>query len=108
MTTSPHFVEHRIDPTVWRPATLDNAETKNDFETAVGEAAQDAVWATQHPLTHHMAEDDPRREKYLREYQQSVGHQLLAAIGNLRPGVRFYCLEMSDDAGGTALPKPKR
>jgi hypothetical protein len=30
MTTSPHFVEHRIDPTAWRPATLDNAETNGD------------------------------------------------------------------------------
>ena len=65
---------------------------KNDLEIAVGEAAQDAVWATQHPLTHHMAEDDPRREKYLREYQQSVGRQVLAAIEDLGPGVRFYCL----------------
>ena len=65
---------------------------KNDYEVAVGEAAQDAVWTTQHPLTHHMEGDDPRREKYLREYQQSVGRQVLAAIENLRPGVRFYCL----------------
>ncbi|ORV36838.1 hypothetical protein [Mycobacterium conspicuum] len=51
-----------------------------DFEIAVGEAAQDAVWTTQHPLTLHIAEDDPRREKYLREYQQSVGRQVLAAV----------------------------
>jgi hypothetical protein len=55
-----------------------------DFEAAVGEAAQDAVWRTQHPLTHHLDEDDPRREKYLREYQSSVGRQVLAAIANLR------------------------
>jgi hypothetical protein len=55
-----------------------------DFEVAVGEAAQDAVWKTQHPLTHQLAEDDPRREKYLREYQSSVGRQVLAAIANLR------------------------
>jgi hypothetical protein len=51
-----------------------------DFEIAVGEAAQDAVWTTQHPLTLHIAEDDPRREKYLREYQQLVGRQVLAAV----------------------------
>ena len=57
-----------------------------DFEVAVGEAAQDAVWKTQHPLTHQLAEDDPRREKYLREYQSSVGRQVLAAIANLRAG----------------------
>ena len=30
MTTSPDFAEHRIDQTAWRPATLDNAETKGD------------------------------------------------------------------------------
>ncbi len=46
---------------------------ENDFEVAVGEAAQAAVWKTQHPLTHHLADDDPRRVQYLREYQQSVG-----------------------------------
>ena len=51
-----------------------------DLEIAVGEAAQDAVWTTQHPLTLHIAGDDPRREKYLREYQQSVGRQVLAAV----------------------------
>ena len=51
-----------------------------DLEIAVGEAAQDAVWTTQHPLTLHIAEDDPRREEYLREYQQSVGRQVLAAV----------------------------
>lgn len=56
---------------------------ENDFEIAVGEAAQDAVWKTQHPLTHHLAEDDPRRVQYLREYQMSVGRQVLAAIENL-------------------------
>jgi hypothetical protein len=65
---------------------------KNDFETAVGEAAQDAVWKTPHPLTHHLADDDQRREQYLREYQLSVGRQVLAVIENLRPAVRFYCL----------------
>lgn len=56
-----------------------------DFETAVGEAAQDAVWKTEHPLTHHLEEDDPRRVKYLREYQRSVGNQVLATIEALRP-----------------------
>jgi hypothetical protein len=56
---------------------------KNDFETAVGEAAQDAVWNTPHPLTHCLADDDPRREQYLREYQMFVGRQVLAAIENL-------------------------
>jgi PAS domain-containing protein len=30
MTTSPHFAEHRIDPTARRPATLDDAETNGD------------------------------------------------------------------------------
>ena len=30
MTASPDFVEHRIDPTAWRTATLDNAETNGD------------------------------------------------------------------------------
>jgi PAS domain-containing protein len=30
MTTSPNFAEHRIDPTVWRTATRDNAETNGD------------------------------------------------------------------------------
>ncbi|OBI53812.1 hypothetical protein [Mycobacterium sp. E796] len=58
----------------------------DDFLVAVGEAAQDAVWKTQHPLTHHLAEDDPRRVQYLREYQMSVGRQVLAAIENLRRG----------------------
>jgi hypothetical protein len=56
---------------------------KNDFEVAVGEAAQDAVWKTTHPLTLRLADDDPRRELYLREYQLSVGRQVLAAIENL-------------------------
>ncbi len=56
---------------------------KDDFLVAVGEAAQDAVWKTQHPLTHHLADDDPRREQYLREYQLSVGRQVLTAIENL-------------------------
>jgi hypothetical protein len=61
---------------------------KNDFEVAVGEAAHDAVWSTPHQVTYHLAEDDPRREQYLRdlrEYQRSVGRQVLAAIENLRP-----------------------
>jgi hypothetical protein len=57
---------------------------KDDFAIAVGEAAQDAVWLTPHPLTHRLA-DDLRREQYLREYQLSVGRQVLAAIENLRP-----------------------
>jgi hypothetical protein len=57
---------------------------EDDFLVAVGEAAQDAVWKTQHPLTHHLAEDDPRRVQYLREYQMSVGRQVLAAIEKLR------------------------
>jgi PAS domain-containing protein len=30
MTTSPDFVEHRIDQTPWRRATFDNAETNGD------------------------------------------------------------------------------
>lgn len=59
---------------------------EDDFLVAVGEAAQDAVWKTQHPLTHHMAEDDPRRVQYLREYQMAVGRQVLTAIENLRRG----------------------
>lgn len=58
--------------------------TEGDFEAAVGAAAQDAVWKTQHPLTHHLAEDDPRRAEYLREYQMSVGRQVLKAIESLR------------------------
>jgi len=56
---------------------------KDDFVIAVGEAAQDAVWKTPHPFTHRLAEDDPRREKYLREYQLTVGRQLLEAIEDL-------------------------
>lgn len=59
---------------------------KDDFLVAVGEAAQDAVWKTQHPLTHHLADDDPRRVQYLREYQMSVGRQVLTAIENLLRG----------------------
>jgi hypothetical protein len=62
---------------------------ENDFLTAVGQAAQDAVWETQHPLTHHLAEDDPRRAQYLAEYQMSVGRQVLTAIENLRRGGSF-------------------
>jgi hypothetical protein len=54
-----------------------------DFEIAVGAAAQDAVWTTEHPLTHHLAEDDPLRAKYLQEYQQAVGQKVLAAIEKL-------------------------
>ncbi len=57
---------------------------EDDFLRAVGEAAQDAVWKTQHPLTHHLAEDDPRRVQYLREYQMAVGRQVVTAIENLR------------------------
>jgi hypothetical protein len=60
---------------------------KNDLEIAVGEAAQHAVWFTPHPLTQRLADDDPRREKYLRDlrdYQLSVGRQVLAVIENLR------------------------
>jgi hypothetical protein len=62
--------------------------SNNDFEIAVGEAAQAAVFFTPHPLTQRLADDDPRREKYLRdlrEYQLSVGREVLAAIENLRP-----------------------
>jgi hypothetical protein len=62
---------------------------KNDFEIAVGEAAQAAVFFTPHPLTQCLADGDPRREKYLRdlrEYQLLVGRQVLAAIENLRAG----------------------
>jgi hypothetical protein len=58
--------------------------TLSEFEIAVGEAAQNAVWNTQHPLTHHLAEDDPLRVQYLREYQQSIGRQVLATIVALR------------------------
>ncbi|MGV0714091.1 hypothetical protein ABQE93_01675 [Mycolicibacterium sp. XJ662] len=57
-----------------------------EFEVAVGAAAQEAVWKTPHPLTHQLAEDDPRREKYLREYQSSVGRQVLDAIARLKNG----------------------
>ena len=60
---------------------------KNDFEIAVGEAAQAAVFFTPHPLPQRLADGDPRREKYLRdlrEYQLLVGRQVLAAIENLR------------------------
>lgn len=58
---------------------------ESEFQVAVGEAAQDAVWRTQHPLTHHLADDDPRRAQSLREYQESVGRQVLAAIKALGP-----------------------
>jgi hypothetical protein len=70
--------------TAWR--VIGGSMDEDDFLVAVGEAAQDAVWKTQHPLTHHLAEDDPRREQYLREYQMSVGRQVLMAIENLRRG----------------------
>lgn len=60
---------------------------EQDFRVAVGEAAQDAVWKTQYPLTHHLAENDPRRAQYLLEYQQSIGRQVLAAIEHMRPGI---------------------
>jgi hypothetical protein len=62
--------------------------SKYDFEIAVGEAAQEAVLFTPHPLPQHLAHDDPRREKYVRdlcEYRLLVGRQVLAAIENLRP-----------------------
>jgi hypothetical protein len=55
----------------------------NDFEVAVGAAAQDAVWNIQHPLTHHLEDDDPLRAQYLREYQSSVGREVLAAIARI-------------------------
>ncbi|WP_328359226.1 hypothetical protein OG976_06020 [Mycobacterium sp. NBC_00419] len=54
-----------------------------DFQVAVGEAAQDAVWKTPHPLTHQLADDDPLRVEYLREYQSSVGRQVIASIMQL-------------------------
>ena len=69
-----------------RPGSNWIAMDEREFEIAVGEAAQDAVWKTQHPLTHRLAEDDPRREQYLREYQSSIGRQVLAAIARLRAG----------------------
>ena len=56
---------------------------KIDFQVAVGEAAQDAVWNTPHPLTLQLADDDPLRAQYLREYQSSVGRQVIAAIMQL-------------------------
>jgi hypothetical protein len=56
---------------------------ETDFAVAVGEAAQAAVWQTQHPLTQQLAEDDPRRQEYLRDYQSSVGRQVLAAIARM-------------------------
>lgn len=61
--------------------------SKYDFEMAVGEAAQEAVLFTPHPLPQHLSAGDPRREKYLRdlsEYRLLVGRQVLAAIENLR------------------------
>lgn len=60
----------------------------NEFEAAVGEAAQHAVLQTQHPLTHHLADDDPLRAQYLREYQSSVGREVLAAIALM--GAKSY------------------
>lgn len=76
--------------------------TEGDFEAAVGAAAQDAVWKTQHPLTHHLAEDDPRRAEYLREYQMSVGRQVLKAIENLRRGSASH--EVPRDCGPDVSP----
>ena len=70
---------------------------KDDFVVAVGEAAQDAVWKTPHPLTHRLTDDDPRREKYLREYQLSVGRQVLQAIEDLRHQSGF-CADLSLDS----------
>ncbi|MGV0853152.1 hypothetical protein [Mycolicibacterium phlei] len=57
-----------------------------DFEVAVGEAAQDAVWSTPHPLTYRLADDDPLRAQYLSEYHQMVGRQVLAAVMRLAAG----------------------
>jgi hypothetical protein len=60
---------------------------KDDFEIAVGLAAVFAVWLTPHELDQRLSDDDPRREKYLRElreYQLSVGRQVLAVIEKLR------------------------
>jgi len=45
---------------------------KNDFEIAVGEAAQYAVWSTPHQLDYHLTENDPRREQYLRTCVSTV------------------------------------
>lgn len=59
---------------------------ENDFMVAVGEAAQDAVWKTEHPLTHQLEEDSPLRAQYLREYQSTVGRQVVAAIMHLQGG----------------------
>ena len=66
--------------------------TMNDseFQVAVGAAAQDAVWQTQHPVTYDLAGDDPRRAQYLREYQESVGRRVLAAIKTLRPRTSIW------------------
>jgi hypothetical protein len=60
---------------------------KDDFEIAVGLTAVFAVWLTPHELDQRLSDDDPRREKYLRElreYQLSVGRQVLAVIEKLR------------------------
>lgn len=84
MAEQPRFVSE-IDGSSWRGAIGGMMNRDEDFEVAVGEAAQDAVWGTQHPLTHHLEETDPCRAKYLREYQRSVGSRVLAAIEALRP-----------------------
>lgn len=84
MAAQPRFVSE-IDGGPWRRAIGGTMNRDEDFEVAVGEAAQDAVWGTEHPLTHHLEESDPRRAKYLREYQRSVGNRVLAAIEALRP-----------------------
>jgi PAS domain-containing protein len=44
LTTSPDFAEHRIDPTAWRTATLDNAETNGD-----GDGFVDVRWRSTEP-----------------------------------------------------------
>ncbi len=95
---------------------------ENEFEIAVGEAAQHAVWTTEHPLTHHLAEDDPRRLQYLRDYQQSVGSQVLAAIRAVsaarspgegsspapHPGATLQLLRESPTASAPSMPPRMR
>jgi PAS domain-containing protein len=44
LTTSPDIAEHRIDPTAWRTATLDNAETNGD-----GDGFVDVRWRSTEP-----------------------------------------------------------
>ncbi len=67
---------------------------ENDFMVAVGEAAQDAVWKTEHPLTHLLDEDSPLRAQYLRDYQSTVGRQVVAAIMRLQGG--YSCKRRTD------------